>query len=1196
MQPNMAAASAVERSEELRIALVMNGGVSLAVWIGGVTFEINRLVGETHPVYRQLLELTRTSARVDVISGASAGGVNGAAMALATVYDKSLYTLRDVWLNRGAFADLLRKPSEKDPPSLLDGNGYFLPLLRDAFKNLTRAQPRSAQAAPMHVSMPATLLRGEPHTRLDDLGETIEDATHRGQFRFARAAGADPLTDPLTDPFADPQQIAEALAQAARATASFPVAFEPVLAPAQQIYVGSGTRTTRYAHYLVDGGVLDNKPIEGALRAIVQLPAHGNVRRVLAYVVPDPSVSAIRADDTAEAKPEIAHVALSSLVAIPGAESIADQLDEIDAHNERVRHLRNLPAMLVTTLERASLEQLKYTLFPAYRQRRISGVLDYVLEEIERHASAVRADGTQSAFGRRSRNWLKALWLALPEEELNTLLGDFIPTGGRAFEFDLEQDHPQRRYTWGLFALEYLAGVMLDLLRRTQRLTHLTGPREASVAAPLAPADVPAPTTPAPIDWEALDQTLRDRRAQPSLHPGLQAPAPQERDAMAALWDRAFRLRAQLTKARGSDSERLHANAATLLQQLALAQARAGAGDAREAQEAIAREWLLKQLRLAGTSGATTRQAQLEQQAGPEQQARHEEQARLEQQARLARHAAWARELAQIVLALRQPIERLLALPDDAASLRPEERAAWNELARFRHYLYDEAAGVVPLGVNLVMHRLLAFEVVQYASAERPREVDTFVELVQVSAHQQSPLGGGATPEQKLAGMQLAHFGAFYRKAWRANDWMMGRLDGISRVVRIALNPDRLHRLYGGRHVHWGSGAAPRTLPGHVYVERMLYEIAVAQAEPALRATLDAAWHELRPAIQTELAFLASPRARVPETLPACCDLLTRRLHLEVLCREIPQLATAVLDDIDAGAATSTQGARLAGQVAYLRATTGFMAGAGRALRSMRARLQRAPEPGAAQPTLPPEEAVRLFREYQIGSERLANEIGTDLMLRTGTQTAVVAHAAASGERSGLKPAAPLLTALRWPVHLLYLLGHRLSHESRTSAGITTALLVAGFLLVFASQAWDKAPAGTAVAGWSLLFAWLITAYLRNRWAAALIGVLLAIMLYLAAGPERAIGAVAAVAIAIAIITLPAWLSTTAIALAAAWWLTGKPVPLDIAAGLCDAFNIDRCAPTGNPDTAQNFLAALLLLSLVLAAALLARLADRRRG
>src|SRR5690606_1403271 len=87
------AASNVARSEELRLALVMNGGVSLAVWMGGVSYELDRFVGESHPVYRRLLELTRTRARIDVISGTSAGGINGAALALATVYDTSLHPL-----------------------------------------------------------------------------------------------------------------------------------------------------------------------------------------------------------------------------------------------------------------------------------------------------------------------------------------------------------------------------------------------------------------------------------------------------------------------------------------------------------------------------------------------------------------------------------------------------------------------------------------------------------------------------------------------------------------------------------------------------------------------------------------------------------------------------------------------------------------------------------------------------------------------------------------------------------------------------------------------------------------------------------------------------------------------------------------------------------------------------------------------
>ena len=39
------------RTDELRLALVLNGGVSLAVWMGGVAFELNRLVRETQALF-----------------------------------------------------------------------------------------------------------------------------------------------------------------------------------------------------------------------------------------------------------------------------------------------------------------------------------------------------------------------------------------------------------------------------------------------------------------------------------------------------------------------------------------------------------------------------------------------------------------------------------------------------------------------------------------------------------------------------------------------------------------------------------------------------------------------------------------------------------------------------------------------------------------------------------------------------------------------------------------------------------------------------------------------------------------------------------------------------------------------------------------------------------------------------------------
>src|SRR2546429_2021811 len=83
------------QTTEIRLALVMNGGVSLAVWMAGVTHEIdllrrassnpevsaNSVPEKDRPVFALWQRLarreTRKIVRVDVVSGTSAGGLNG---------------------------------------------------------------------------------------------------------------------------------------------------------------------------------------------------------------------------------------------------------------------------------------------------------------------------------------------------------------------------------------------------------------------------------------------------------------------------------------------------------------------------------------------------------------------------------------------------------------------------------------------------------------------------------------------------------------------------------------------------------------------------------------------------------------------------------------------------------------------------------------------------------------------------------------------------------------------------------------------------------------------------------------------------------------------------------------------------------------------------------------------------------------
>lgn len=114
------------RERELRLALVCYGGISLAVYMHGITKEIWRLArasrafheGEapasgSQGVYHQLLAAmetasgTRLRVMPDIIAGASAGGINGIFLAQAIETGQSLDPLTDMWLERADVDQLL---------------------------------------------------------------------------------------------------------------------------------------------------------------------------------------------------------------------------------------------------------------------------------------------------------------------------------------------------------------------------------------------------------------------------------------------------------------------------------------------------------------------------------------------------------------------------------------------------------------------------------------------------------------------------------------------------------------------------------------------------------------------------------------------------------------------------------------------------------------------------------------------------------------------------------------------------------------------------------------------------------------------------------------------------------------------------------------------------------------------------------
>src|SRR2546421_1362500 len=112
----------IGNARELRLALVCYGGVSLAVYMHGVTKELHKLVrasaaseavqnpfslGTSERVYWELLSRmeaktgVRTRVIIDIIAGTSAGGINGICLAKALVLNESQDALRDLWFEKG---------------------------------------------------------------------------------------------------------------------------------------------------------------------------------------------------------------------------------------------------------------------------------------------------------------------------------------------------------------------------------------------------------------------------------------------------------------------------------------------------------------------------------------------------------------------------------------------------------------------------------------------------------------------------------------------------------------------------------------------------------------------------------------------------------------------------------------------------------------------------------------------------------------------------------------------------------------------------------------------------------------------------------------------------------------------------------------------------------------------------------------
>ncbi|MGH3735998.1 MAG: DUF3376 domain-containing protein [Micromonosporaceae bacterium] len=359
---------------ELRIAVAMRGGVSLAVWMGGACSEIVRLrnaARDGDDPYSRLLDiLDYDTVTVDVISGSSAGGLNGALLALHLAYGMPFgEQVRDLWLQVGDLEQLTRSPSAPHPPSLLKGDEEdgFYGRLRDACLKLLEQVPSGHRPARfLRLVLTATRLHARTLPVHQTLGEPLHASRARAYFRFQHRSvdGAAPV---VTDFGPDgPDGVADRLAYAARTTSSFPGAFAPARiwvadapdATAPRTFAGQssetgagddGTDTVE----LIDGGLLDNIPIAWAIRAIAAAPASRPVDRWLVYLQPvepqpAPGDPVLDEPGTRQGRQRrvtrLVRLLLAAATRRMDSESLLDDAEELHDAATTARRLRGLAA------------------------------------------------------------------------------------------------------------------------------------------------------------------------------------------------------------------------------------------------------------------------------------------------------------------------------------------------------------------------------------------------------------------------------------------------------------------------------------------------------------------------------------------------------------------------------------------------------------------------------------------------------------------------------------------------------------------------------------------------------------------------------------------------------------------------------------------------------------------------------------
>ena len=790
-------------TQEMRFALVLYGGVSLAIYINGVVQEFLHLVratapnaptpaGETallngealkstEPIYRELGQLARfgeqvearttspgdpilTRFVVDVLSGSSAGGINGIFLAKALAHELEIDELSRLWVEQGDIDNLVNDPESLDgvpllelvepPVSLLNSRRMYWQILNaldgmggDDGETLD-TDSRLVDELDLWVTM--TDIRGL-QLPIDLMDSVVFEKKYKSVLHFRYGT---PYATGVGQTRSDFwRRLNPLLAFAGRATASFPFAFDPMLlddvdwaVDVQQFegrYEGRGGANADWIPFFDeivrgrsarapnrpkpdlyrsesfgDGGYLDNKPFTWATATLSRRRADLPVDRRLIYIEPDPGGAPPQFQDKPPRRPpgwtpspkkvEVIQNVIAAAHKLPRAETIREDIERLLERNREIARIRGI-AELVDDMDLT--QPLSAETWSATASDRLPGGQDPRYAAYHRLKIDVALDELANLVARIVRieidsEYASALrcviqaWFEATYSEATRSETPDAAPRPTEAEFLLRFDAPYR-----VRRLNYLDGRIERLLRFDDRslgfLTKFAGDADLAEVTRLRP------------DLDAALRTAKRRLSKVFIG-----------------------LRGELAQlARDVDLEQLFRDIELAPADLTaiLAGARGQEASIRRAAELIGERNLMKKLDTAA----------------------HEV----------------AEKVSQPLIDAANGVETALKATEEGVDPR--------------------ATAIVSAALRHVQEHYEDYDSVLLSMGYRVVDEADLVEVIRISPQDADSLIDEHVPDRrrtKLAGVAIGHFGGFFEQGWRKNDILWGRLDAAERIIETVLS------------------------------------------------------------------------------------------------------------------------------------------------------------------------------------------------------------------------------------------------------------------------------------------------------------------------------------------------------------------------------------------------------------------------